>query len=109
MSRRRPPPRVRMFAGPNGSGKTTVQQDIARQFPPHFLGVLVNPDDLEATISRDGRLDLEKFRVSANEREVREAFVSSAFLKQHGLADAAAVLRCDGRVIDFAGLAMNSY
>jgi predicted ABC-type ATPase len=98
-----------MFAGPNGSGKTTVQRKIARQFPSHFLGVLVNPDDLEATIDRNGRLDLRQFRVRANDQEVRDAFTSSQFLKRHQLADAAAALRCDGRMIDFAGLAMNSY
>lgn len=98
-----------MFAGPNGSGKTTVQREITQQFPPHFLGVLVNPDDLEASIARGGRLNLEQFSVRASDREVREAFTSSAFLKQHQLAHAAAVVQCDGRVIDFAGLAMNSY
>ncbi len=98
-----------MFAGPNGSGKTTIQREIAQQFPSHFLGVPVNPDDLEATIGRCGRLDLGPFGIRADDREVREAFTSSAFLKHHQLADAATVVRCDGRVIDFAGLAMNSY
>lgn len=98
-----------MFAGPNGSGKTTIQREVAQQFPPGFLGVLINPDELEATIGRSGRLDLEPFAVSATESEVRDAFTGSAFLKQQGLADAAAILRCDGRVIDFTGLPMNSY
>lgn len=107
MSRRTP--RMRMFAGPNGSGKTTVQRDIAQQFGQDFLGVLVNPDDLEATIRRRGQLDLGPFGISADDREVRDAFTSSSFLKQHNLAEAAACLRCDGRAIDFSGLAMNSY
>jgi predicted ABC-type ATPase len=98
-----------MFAGPNGSGKTTVQREISRQFTSRFVGVLVNPDDLEATIGRNGRLDLAAFNVRATDGEIREAFISSPFLKRHALADAAAVVRCDGRVIDFAGLAMNSY
>jgi predicted ABC-type ATPase len=102
-------PRMRMFAGPNGSGKTTVQRDISRGFGLHFLGVLVNPDDLEATIAGTGRLDLGPFNVSVAESEVRNAFTSSAFLKQHQLADAATGVRCDGRVIDFSGLRMNSY
>ncbi len=26
-----------MFAGPNGSGKTTIQREVSRQFPSHFL------------------------------------------------------------------------
>ncbi len=109
MRRREPLPRMRMFAGPNGSGKTTVQREITQQFRSNFLGVVVNPDQLEATISRDGHLDLGLFGVGAVDAEVREVFTSSAFLKQHQLADAAAVIRCDGRVIDFAGLAINSY
>jgi predicted ABC-type ATPase len=72
-----------MFAGPNGSGKTTVQRETSQSFRPDFLGVLVNPDDLEATIGRTGRLDLGSFNVTADESEVRDAFTSSAFLKQH--------------------------
>jgi len=103
VTRRVPPLRVRMFAGPNGSGKTTVQREISQHFTSRFLGVLVNPDDLEATINRNGRVDLGPFNVRVMDREVREAFTSSAFLQQHGLADAAAAVRCDGRMIDLAG------
>ena len=55
---------MRMFAGPNGSGKTTVQKIIVGQFGPDFLGVVVNPDDLEETISHNGRLPLGPFRIS---------------------------------------------
>jgi predicted ABC-type ATPase len=98
-----------MFAGPNGSGKTTVQRDIAKQFPTDFLGVLVNPDDLEATAANRDQIDIGQLGVSADENEVREAFLSSALLKQHGLDKAAAAIRCDGREIDFAGLPINSY
>jgi len=103
------PLRMRMFGGPNGAGKTTVQREISQHFPSQFLGVLVNPDDIEATIGRNGRLDLATFNVRATDSEIREAFTSSVFLKQQRLADAAAVIRCDGRVIDFAGLGVNSY
>src|SRR5262245_19500172 len=100
---------MRMFAGPNGSGKTTIQQGIAQRFPPDFFGVIVNPDDLELEIVGNGRRELGRFGLVAKDNEVREAFTNSAFLKQYGLADAAAFVRCDGRVIDFAGLGMNSY
>jgi predicted ABC-type ATPase len=100
---------MRMFAGPNGSGKTTVQRDVARKYPSDFLGVLVNPDDIEASIVRSGRLDLGRFSVGATDSEVREALTSSAFLKQHAFADAAAAIRCEGGVIDFSGLVINSY
>jgi predicted ABC-type ATPase len=109
VSRGRFTPRLRMFAGPNGSGKSTIQLDLARRFSSRFLGVVVNPDDLQAEIARNGKLPLEPFGVNADESEVRQAFTTSAFLKQHNLADAAAVLKCDGHAIDFAGLAMNAY
>ena len=38
-------PRLRMFAGPNGSGKTTIKNGISR--PPDWFGIYVNPDELE--------------------------------------------------------------
>ena len=101
--------KVRMFAGPNGSGKTTVKNQIVAGQAPGFLGVYVNPDDIEAQARRDGRLSLEPYRVTLDDAELREAFTSSTFLQQNGLAEAAAVVRCDGKEIDFGGLAMNSY
>jgi predicted ABC-type ATPase len=60
-----------MFAGPNRSGETTVRREISRPFPPHFLGIVVDPDELEATIVREGTLDPEKFGVGAKDSEVR--------------------------------------
>jgi predicted ABC-type ATPase len=101
--------RMRMFAGPNGSGKTTVQREVAGQFGAGFLGVVINPDDLEASVRQRGQLDLTPFGIQAEDEEVRSAFTSSRFLSEQGLADAAAGIHSDGRVIDFAGLAMNSY
>ena len=55
MSRRQPPPRVRMFAGPNGSGKTTVQRDIAQQFSPYITWQF-NPAVIAACNPRQLRL-----------------------------------------------------
>jgi predicted ABC-type ATPase len=48
----RPVPRLRMFAGPNGSGKTTVKMHLKK--PQPWFGVYINPDDLEATVRRTG-------------------------------------------------------
>ena len=93
MTGRTAPLRMRMFAGPNGSGKTTIQREIARHFSADFLRVLVNPDDLEAAVSRTGQLDLRQFQVVATDREVREALTTSAFLRQQQLADPATVVR----------------
>ena len=53
-----------MFAGPNGSGKTTAKTVV----PASYLGAYVNPDELEAVIRRDGRLPLAPFGVTGRRR-----------------------------------------
>ena len=49
-------PRLRMFAGPNGSGKTTVKNTLGK--PESWFGMYINPDDLEASIRHTGLLPL---------------------------------------------------
>lgn len=44
------PPRLRMFAGPNGSGKTTVKNGLQRQ--PQWFGIYINPDELEKPFAK---------------------------------------------------------
>jgi predicted ABC-type ATPase len=41
-------PRLRMFAGPNGSGKTTIKSVLNRK----LLGIYINPDEIEAEINK---------------------------------------------------------
>jgi predicted ABC-type ATPase len=48
-----------MFAGPNGSGKTTVKNSLQR--PTQWIGIYINPDDLERPIREIGILPLETF------------------------------------------------
>ena len=50
-------PRLRMFAGPNGSGKTTVKGEL----PDRLFGNYINPDDIEKTLRAGGALDLTSF------------------------------------------------
>ena len=45
-------PRVRMFAGPNGSGKTTVKNALQRPAP--WFGLYINPDELEQAVRASG-------------------------------------------------------
>jgi len=98
-----------MFAGPNGSGKTTVQRDLAGERGPGFLAALVNPDEIEAAVLKSGRFDLGSFGVTATGYDVRAAFAGSEFLKRNGMASAATAVKGDGPVLDFSTLAMNSY
>lgn len=98
-------PRLRMFAGPNGSGKTTVKNGL----PPSLFGVYVNPDDLEKTIRDEGVLGLEPFGVAFTTEEIRAWFTASPFLQANNLAEAASVLECREGAIHFRGLGMNAY
>src|SRR5262249_18214752 len=99
--------RMRMFAGPNGSGKTTVKNGLRR--PPQWFGIYVNPDELEQSIRDHGELSLEPFAVTTTVEEVRHFFGSSAFLKQQNLHLATGAIECRGSVLDFRGLTFNSY
>ncbi len=97
--------RLRMFAGPNGSGKTTVKNEL----PSSLFGVYINPDDLEKTIREEGTLSLAPFGVSFTTEELRTWFASSSLLQANNLTDATSVLECRQEAIDFRGLAMNAY
>lgn len=50
--------RLRVFAGPNGSGKTTIFRQIAEKFD---IGYYVNADDLEAQLINAKKIELALF------------------------------------------------
>jgi len=56
--------RIRVFAGPNGSGKTTILKQIDGKFD---LGYYINADEIETKISQDGKLDLEDYGISKSD------------------------------------------
>ena len=45
--------RMRVFAGPNGSGKTTIINNLKAEIP---FGVYVNADDIEGLLKQSGVL-----------------------------------------------------
>ncbi len=100
-------PRLRMFAGPNGSGKTTVKNTLGK--PESWFGLYINPDDLEATIRQTGFLPLESVGLTIDLNELRSHFTESTFLATVGLADAADAIQLTDNSLDFRGLAFNSY
>jgi len=96
-----------MFAGPNGSGKTTVKNALQR--PSHWFGLYINPDDLEKTVRENGVLSLDSFGLTATTEEVQSFFVSSEFLQKNQLHSAASGIHCQSGTIDFRCLEMNPY
>jgi len=84
-----------MFAGPNGSGKSTLKSVL----PSALLGIYLNPDEIEESISKHGFLDLSAYGVKTGAKEVLPFFVGSAFLKEAGFVVAASSLRfANGRL-----------
>ena len=70
-----------MFAGPNGSGKSTLKTIL----PAKYLGVYINPDEIEQKLHAAGELNLSEFGVFTDLQTVREFFQRSAFLQQIGM------------------------
>lgn len=100
-------PRLRMFAGPNGSGKTTVKNSLGKS--ARWFGVYINPDDIEAEVRKTGRLAVEPFRMTVDADQLRAFFTQSAFLQAQGLAAGAEAITCRDHAIDFGGMPFNSY
>lgn len=70
-------PRLRMFAGPNGSGKSTLK-DILK---PEWLGVYINPDDMEKNIRQIGFLNFSDYGLVLEEQEIKLYFFDILILK----------------------------
>jgi predicted ABC-type ATPase len=70
--------RMRVFAGPNGSGKTTIFKQILVDNQVD-LGVYVNADDIELSLSQHGLLDFSDFQLSIVSEQVESFFRMSEF------------------------------
>jgi len=72
-------PRLRIFAGPNGSGKTT----IIRQIPEEIhLGYLVNADDIEKILTEKGAYPLNGHQVFVDTGKIQDYFLREGFSKE---------------------------
>lgn len=98
-------PRLRMFAGPNGSGKTTVKNGLQRS--SEWFGIYVNPDEIEKLLRETGKLPVSSLGLTTDIDDVQTFFKSSTLLNDRGLTADAIEYR-DG-AIDFGDLPINSY
>lgn len=60
---------MRVFAAPNGSGKTTVFEGVSDRF---FIGIYVNADRIENEIAETGAVDLRAFKITQGVSGVRD-------------------------------------
>ena len=100
-----PLPRLRVFAGPNGSGKSTIKEVL----PLEWLGVYLNPDEIEKAIRKDGCLELAAFEVSATQDELQDFLRHPTLLAKAGLRAQAEQLHLAESKVDFGSVAVNSY
>jgi predicted ABC-type ATPase len=96
-----------MFAGPNGSGKTTVKNELNK--PTEWYGLYFNPDELEKQIRSTASLSLKPFGLRVSTDDVRNYFAASKLLARHGLESAAESIVCVDDEIIFHGIEFNSY
>jgi predicted ABC-type ATPase len=94
-----------MFAGPNGSGKSVLKSHL----PAELLGIYLNPDEIEASIRRDGFFDVKALGIKTTADEVLPAFAGSEFLQAEGLAEEAQCLRFEGGRLEFGDVEANAY
>ena len=97
--------RLRMFAGPNGLGKSTFKSIIR----PELLGIFINPDEIEKQIRDHDFLDLESYQVESTEKEILDFFTNSKLLSEVDLMDDALNLRFNDGKLSFFNVEGNSY
>jgi len=68
--------RMRVFAGPNGSGKTTIIHDLKAEIP---FGVYVNADDIEGLLKQSQVLLFNTYDLNINQEDVQSFFKKSKF------------------------------
>ncbi len=67
---------MRVFAGPNGSGKTTIIKTLQSEIP---FGVYVNADDIQRTLEVRNVLLFEQYQLQVQQQEIETFFKESQF------------------------------
>ncbi len=98
-------PRLRMFAGPKGSGNSTIKSVIRSE----LLGIYINPDDIEEGFRLQSFLDLGTFGVFATAEKVSSFFHRSELLEKADLRAVTEALRLEGGNLSFHQVEVNSY
>jgi predicted ABC-type ATPase len=70
--------RMRVFAGPNGSGKTTIFKGILADNNVN-VGVFVNADEIEQLLNTQLKLDLNLFGLTISQTHIQNFFRLSQF------------------------------
>lgn len=69
---------MRVFAGPNGSGKTTIFKGILAKKQVQ-LGVYVNADEIEQQLHNSGKLNFSAYNINVHDSQLKDFFEESTF------------------------------
>lgn len=97
--------RLRVFAGPNGSGKSTLKSVLK----PKWLGIYINPDDLEAQIKKSHIIKLVDFDVESKKKEIEEFFLTHPLTQKAKIENRVSKIIFLDNKIDFFQIELNSY
>lgn len=97
-----------MFAGPNGSGKSTIKSKIEK-LDPKWLGVYINPDEIESEIEKNGLIDLSRFNVTADRSTIIRFLKRAPQLIQNDLVSEVNKLDFNANGLSFRTVSVNSY
>lgn len=73
--------RMRVFAGPNGSGKTTIFKSMLSDYNIS-LGIYVNADEIELLLYTTYSLDFNDYQISVSDELLKDFFRHSNFSPQ---------------------------
>ena len=68
--------RMRVFAGPNGSGKTTIIESLKSEIP---FGIYINADDIELQLKESKVLLFKTFQLNISQEQLQSFFKESTF------------------------------
>lgn len=74
-------PRFRMFAGPNGSGKTDLFQHLKKSIYIH-TEIYLNADRIEKELKEHLHFNFNAYRISVSETEIKEFIRKSGLFKK---------------------------
>ncbi len=97
-----------MFAGPNGSGKSTIKDKVA-SLNPSWLGVYINPDEIEKSIAERGFIDLSNFKLQEPAEDLLESLGQAKQLSDNNLLGKLDKLTSIGSRLSFPKSTLNSY
>lgn len=73
-----PQKRMRVFAGPNGSGKTTIVNNL-NSMPEVSFGIYVNADDIEKIMHQTKVLLFDSYNLKVQQEDLQTFFRNSTF------------------------------